>query len=90
MIVFRSISTVAIQLMMKSLLPTAVLMPADRSALLNCPLTFVKIATEALDAASKKIVARIEVVTLAIMALGTQQLKRFNPFVLTVKRMART
>ena len=89
MIVFKNISAVAIQLMMKSLFPSAVLMPADKSAVLNLPFKFVKTASAALEAARRAIVARIEVVTLATMARGTQQLRRFNPFVRTVKSSAR-
>ena len=81
--------TVAIQLITKSLFPSAVLMPADRSAVLNLPLRFVKTASAALEAARRKIVARMEVVTLAIIARGMQQLRMFKPFVRSVKSNAR-
>lgn len=84
-----SINTVAIQLTMKRLLPTAVLMPADKSAVLYLPLRFMKIPSEALEAAKSRIVARMEVNTLATIARGMQQLRMFNPLVRIVKSKAR-
>jgi hypothetical protein len=82
-------STVAIQLMIKSLLPTAVLMPADRSAVLNLLWRLVKTPSAALEAASKDIVARMEVNALATIARGMQQLRIFMPLVAVVRSKAR-
>lgn len=89
MMELRSISTVATQLMIKRLFPSAVLMPADSNAAFNLPLRLVKTATAALEAARRRTVARIEVNALATMARGIQQLKMFRPFVRIMKSNAR-
>lgn len=85
----RNMQTVAIQLIMKSLFPSAVLIPAVTNAALNLPLRFVKTEIAALEAARRRIVERMDVNTLATMARGMQQLRIFRPLVRTVNSKAR-
>ena len=89
MMELRSMSTVAIQLMIKRLFPSAVLIPADDNAAFNFSLRFVKTASAALEAARSRTVARMEVKALATMARGIQQLRMFRPFVRITKSKAR-
>lgn len=64
----------ASQLAMKRFLPSEVLIPEDSSSELKLRLILVKIAIDAADAASWKMVARTDVITLAMITRGAQQL----------------
>lgn len=81
----------AIQVKTKSALPNEVLIPAGPRSESKAPFTVLNMATERPDAASRNIVAKVEVIAPPMMARGEQQLARIPKIgVRNVKTNART